>query len=224
MRPAIDLQARLVKIKNMLGWSGRVVGLHVRHGDSCADIARKQCIPAETYFEEAEKVAAKYKMEAIFLATDDPDVAHKARLRNQLKEARGKEAGGQGEAGDGRRTRLMAGGGQPEPSHQQTPGHPAQQDRGGYQGQEERGSGGRVGLSVVQNSVRYMISPTKQELFSNHMYIEHRLNLGVVDRKVRVELKHVKALSKRMFRANAEPRCGGSTGRKRRSFVDFFFL
>ena len=54
MRPAIDLQARLVKIKNMLGWSGRVVGLHVRHGDSCADIARKQCIPAETYFEEAE--------------------------------------------------------------------------------------------------------------------------------------------------------------------------
>jgi hypothetical protein len=181
MRTVIDLEARLVKIMNMLGWSGWVVGLHVRHGDSCADITLKQCILTETYFEEAEKVSVKYKMDDIFLATDHPDVAHKTRLHNQLKEARGKEVGGQGQSGDGRRKRLMRGGGQPEPSHQQTPGPPVQEDNGDYQGQDERGSGGPVGLSVVRNSVRYMISPTKQELFSNHMYIEHRLNLGVVD-------------------------------------------
>ena len=31
--------------------------------------------------------------------------------------------------------------------------------------------------------MRYMMAPTERELFSNHMYIEHRLNLGVVDRK-----------------------------------------
>ena len=128
MRPSLDFDARLRKMKNIMGWSGRVLGLHVRHGDSCADLARKLCIPSERYLAEAERVAALYGIGAIFLATDDPDVVAKALAR-----------GGNHSAG--------AGGG--------------------------RGGGG----------VRYMMAPTERELFSNHMYIEHRLNLGVVDRK-----------------------------------------
>ena len=49
--------------------------------------------------------------------------------------------------------------------------------KAGGTSEETEGGGG--------SGVRYMTSPVKRELFSNHMYIEHRLNLGVVDRKVR---------------------------------------
>jgi len=125
MRPSLDFQAVLRRAKMAMGWGSRVLGLHVRHGDSCADVIRKQCIDSERYFAEAEAVAARYDMEAIFLATDDPQVADRARAR----------------------------------------------------------SGKVGGVGAGHRRIKYMTSPAKRELFANHMYIEHRLNLGVVDRK-----------------------------------------
>jgi hypothetical protein len=132
MRPSLDFQAVLRRVKLTMGWGGRVLGLHVRHGDSCADVIRKQCIHSDRYFAEAEAVASRYNMDAIFVATDDPQVAHSARKRQE-------EAA---EVGEG-------------------------EDAGGARGKR----------------IKYLLSPAKRELFANHMYIEHRLNLGVVDRK-----------------------------------------
>ena len=53
-------------------------------------------------------------------------------------------------------------------------------------GPRPAGGNSEEGEGAGRRGVRYMTSPVKRELFANHMYIEHRLNLGVVDRKVRV--------------------------------------
>eukprot|EP00960_Hanusia_phi_P028044 747175-Hanusia_phi.AAC.11 len=86
--------------------------------------------------EVAEEVLARYGMDAIYLATDDPAVVEEA----------------------GRR-----------------------------------------------QGVRYMTAPLNRDLFSNHMYIEHRLNLGVVDRKVR----------ERRGSGESDEGRGGGAGRER---------
>mmetsp|Transcript_37099 Transcript_37099/g.60461 ORF Transcript_37099/g.60461 Transcript_37099/m.60461 type:complete len:568 (+) Transcript_37099:354-2057(+) len=64
--------------RNRLGLNkGRVLGLHVRHGDSCHDKFQNHriCPPLSFYMERVLILEKKYgKYDKIFLATDDPQV------------------------------------------------------------------------------------------------------------------------------------------------------
>ena len=91
-RPSRYLEALVREAKGALRWPahGRVIGLHVRRGDSCIHAAmsasRPLCLPAAVYFGQVEAMAAKYGAVAVMLATDSDDVVHEARQRFHRKE------------------------------------------------------------------------------------------------------------------------------------------
>lgn len=48
LRPSAQLESQIHAAKNYMSWPlGGIVGLHIRHGDSCGDVSRPSCIPAE---------------------------------------------------------------------------------------------------------------------------------------------------------------------------------
>jgi hypothetical protein len=58
------------------------IGVHIRHGDSCADPAQpfKRCKPLSAYIDAIKKLNAKYgKRKHIFLATDDHKIVAEAK-------------------------------------------------------------------------------------------------------------------------------------------------
>jgi hypothetical protein len=89
MRPNAELAARLDAAAAESGLAAAlangevVVGMHVRHGDSCsaAEAARtcRSCDPLETYLRAIGSYAAAAGASAVFLATDSADVVAAAR-------------------------------------------------------------------------------------------------------------------------------------------------
>ena len=114
LRPSAELGAALAAAKASLGWpaDGKVLGLHVRMGDACAasEMARtsRRCDALEAYAPHVERLAARYGVRHVFLATDSEAVVGAARRRfartglallyqkNVSVRARGDAAGGGG--------------------------------------------------------------------------------------------------------------------------------
>ena len=71
--------AALAAAKASLGWpaDGKVLGLHVRMGDACAasEMARtsRRCDALEAYAPHVERLAARYGVRHVFLATDSDE-------------------------------------------------------------------------------------------------------------------------------------------------------
>lgn len=72
--------SRKEKLLSQLG--PKFLGLHVRRGDQCQPeaLARKNttCFDLHDYMTLVKRIAAKYSISVIYLATDDEDVARKA--------------------------------------------------------------------------------------------------------------------------------------------------
>lgn len=65
--------------KKRIGWKDgvAVLGIHVRHGDSCK--VRLHCWPFEMYMEEARRLRSLYGVSTIYLATDSKAIIEKAK-------------------------------------------------------------------------------------------------------------------------------------------------
>lgn len=85
MRPNAALAAAVTGAKHSLGWpqDGRVLSLHVRLGDACTrdEMARtaRRCDRLEAYAPHVWRVARRYDLRHVFLATDDESVVGEAR-------------------------------------------------------------------------------------------------------------------------------------------------
>jgi hypothetical protein len=89
MRLSAEVEAALLAqvdaLRAEMGWGAddRVIGLHVRHGDSCrTNIRRNKCVALERHVAEVRTVAALYGISKVFVATDDAGVV--GRLRREL--------------------------------------------------------------------------------------------------------------------------------------------
>eukprot|EP00747_Dinoflagellata_sp_TGD_P157842 gnl/TRDRNA2_/TRDRNA2_177776_c2_seq14.p1 gnl/TRDRNA2_/TRDRNA2_177776_c2~~gnl/TRDRNA2_/TRDRNA2_177776_c2_seq14.p1 ORF type:complete len:267 (-),score=18.24 gnl/TRDRNA2_/TRDRNA2_177776_c2_seq14:343-1143(-) len=78
LRPDRGLRAQLAGLKEHLNWEAHrpILGMHVRHGDSCHKAFSKDrdCFPFETFMSKAREFAMLYGYKSIYLATDDADV------------------------------------------------------------------------------------------------------------------------------------------------------
>ncbi|MGB1605910.1 MAG: hypothetical protein ACPIOQ_74970, partial [Promethearchaeia archaeon] len=78
VRPLADsLRPEIAAARARMGWGARerVIGLHVRHGDSCqTNIRRGKCVPLAKHVAEVRTVAALYNITAVYVATDNPAV------------------------------------------------------------------------------------------------------------------------------------------------------
>jgi hypothetical protein len=93
-RPSESLQLDLVRRAEQSGLSGalasgvRVIGVHIRHGDSCGTRERRRmartCAPLGDYLEPVRALARRLDTRTIFLATDDASVLETARTLSDL--------------------------------------------------------------------------------------------------------------------------------------------
>lgn len=88
VRPNDETKRRLRHIQTTWGWErGKVIGLHVRRGDTClnVDVEReqkgRQCDPIDAYAAPARRIIERYGMTAVYVATDDEEIARDARER-----------------------------------------------------------------------------------------------------------------------------------------------
>merc|ERR1719230_262001 len=85
-RPSRRLQAKLDRALTETGMgealkSGLVLGMHVRHGDSCMDSYRgRSCTPLAQYMKYAEELRHKTGVSTIYLATDADSVVNDTQL------------------------------------------------------------------------------------------------------------------------------------------------
>ncbi|KAK3250649.1 hypothetical protein CYMTET_39969 [Cymbomonas tetramitiformis] len=88
--PNHKMLARIARAKREIGLSRNLtsynmIGMHVRHGDSC--YARKQtkrCPPFEEYLKHARSFRDKYNVSSIYLATDDAELAQRVRASKHI--------------------------------------------------------------------------------------------------------------------------------------------
>lgn len=78
MNPNTVLQRRVRHVKNLIGYTHPIIGLHIRHGDACTHASlsnyRPGCKSVADYFAEVVKMGEKYDVSKVFLATDDDSV------------------------------------------------------------------------------------------------------------------------------------------------------
>ena len=70
------IHAEVQRVKQKLGFTRPVIGMHVRHGDSCK--VRLHCWPFESYMRAAERLRGLYGVSSIYLATDSAEVVQLA--------------------------------------------------------------------------------------------------------------------------------------------------
>ena len=71
---------QLERLKAEIGFAGKVIGVHVRHGDACHTTDRKgRCKGLAYYLPEIRVLAERYNTKKVFLATDDQKVVDQAR-------------------------------------------------------------------------------------------------------------------------------------------------
>lgn len=79
-RPHDEFKQEIDALKRNLSWEANrpILGMHVRHGDSClakeAKRTARKCDGLDVYMKEAKKMKEKYGYKSIFLATDDVEV------------------------------------------------------------------------------------------------------------------------------------------------------
>jgi hypothetical protein len=77
----------LEKLKQDIGFSHPIIGLHIRHGDSCPGtpgaFTARSCKGVNHYIQEVETMSKLYGIKSVFLATDDQKVV--SRLRGHFK-------------------------------------------------------------------------------------------------------------------------------------------
>jgi len=84
LRPNLEMIAKVEQVKASFEWEAHrpILGIHVRHGDSCMGSeggrTGRKCEDLEVYMKGAEQME-QYGFKSIFLATDDLTVAHAAR-------------------------------------------------------------------------------------------------------------------------------------------------
>ncbi|GAB5355979.1 hypothetical protein AAMO2058_000251600 [Amorphochlora amoebiformis] len=79
MRPKAALYKEVREFKEKIGWpkDQPVIALHVRHGDSCLETATQQarkCDSFDTHMESVEKIAKKYGIKHVYIATDSDTI------------------------------------------------------------------------------------------------------------------------------------------------------
>lgn len=94
LRPRADLAAEVAAMAELTGLAGAlregdVLGLHVRHGDSCLDVERlrtqRTCSPLHDYVLHARRVAAVAGTRTIYLATDSAHVVAQTKLYPEFR-------------------------------------------------------------------------------------------------------------------------------------------
>jgi len=68
-------------VKQSLGFRHPIIGIHIRHGDSCSDprpYTMRRCWPLAEYMAHARRFKERYGVRTVFLATDDAEVAEAA--------------------------------------------------------------------------------------------------------------------------------------------------
>jgi len=84
LRPDDAFREHLAELKGSFGWeqSRPILGLHIRHGDSCNPhqevVGLRKCQGLEAYMPAIRKLAGTYGYKAIYLATDDAEVMRRA--------------------------------------------------------------------------------------------------------------------------------------------------
>mmetsp|Transcript_47903 Transcript_47903/g.74805 ORF Transcript_47903/g.74805 Transcript_47903/m.74805 type:complete len:222 (+) Transcript_47903:125-790(+) len=82
LNTAFQESLHIDQMKQRIGWptDGRVLGLHIRHGDSCkTNIRRDKCISAAQHAQEIKTIAARYKVDQVFVASDSPEAIEKVK-------------------------------------------------------------------------------------------------------------------------------------------------
>ena len=65
----------LERLKRKIGYRHPIIGLHVRHTDSCHTTKRAgRCKPFSAYLREVALMRKLYGITRVFIATDDPDI------------------------------------------------------------------------------------------------------------------------------------------------------
>mmetsp|Transcript_89758 Transcript_89758/g.187528 ORF Transcript_89758/g.187528 Transcript_89758/m.187528 type:complete len:1250 (-) Transcript_89758:81-3830(-) len=84
LRPSAEVAAKVNSLKEAWGWEDKrpILGMHVRHGDSCMSSeggrTGRKCEGIEVYMQAMSKMD-QYNYKTIFLATDDLKVANEAK-------------------------------------------------------------------------------------------------------------------------------------------------
>jgi hypothetical protein len=75
-RPRGGMLSKLQRLKNIVGFQRPVIGLHVRYGDGCLpnQMHRPPCEPIESYMEELRRMAARYSVSRVYVASDSSEV------------------------------------------------------------------------------------------------------------------------------------------------------
>jgi len=78
-RPRGALQAKLQRLKSIVGFQHPIIGLHVRYGDGCLpnQMHRPSCEPIESYITEVRRMADIYNVSSVYVASDSSDVIDK---------------------------------------------------------------------------------------------------------------------------------------------------
>mmetsp|Transcript_68591 Transcript_68591/g.162674 ORF Transcript_68591/g.162674 Transcript_68591/m.162674 type:complete len:293 (+) Transcript_68591:3-881(+) len=81
MTPNRRLDSLLRRVKNAIGFAHPIMGVHVRHGDSCpkwedkhSHLPGAKCHAFQKYVDQMEEMKRRYGVTRVFLCTDDPSV------------------------------------------------------------------------------------------------------------------------------------------------------
>mmetsp|Transcript_7633 Transcript_7633/g.25898 ORF Transcript_7633/g.25898 Transcript_7633/m.25898 type:complete len:542 (-) Transcript_7633:985-2610(-) len=87
MTPNRNLEALLRRVKRRIRYQHPIIGLHVRHGDSCpkwedkhSHLPGAKCEKLERYVEEIREMKRRYGVTRVFVCTDDPAVIEQLAL------------------------------------------------------------------------------------------------------------------------------------------------
>ena len=77
-KPQPALRDLASSIQASIGLPARYVGVHIRHGDACYEFMDR-CHEVEPFAVAVERLCARYSINAVFLATDDPNAFQQMR-------------------------------------------------------------------------------------------------------------------------------------------------
>uniref|UniRef100_A0A7S0N6K9 Alpha-(1,6)-fucosyltransferase N- and catalytic domain-containing protein n=1 Tax=Pyramimonas obovata TaxID=1411642 RepID=A0A7S0N6K9_9CHLO len=83
---ATAAELNLAELKASIGFQHPIIGVHVRHGDSCHTTTRKgTCVGLAHYLPHIQALAEKYNTTRVYLATDDAAVVREAAANSDFQ-------------------------------------------------------------------------------------------------------------------------------------------
>jgi hypothetical protein len=75
-RPRGGIQAKMLRLKRIVGFQHPIIGMHVRYGDGCLpnQMHRPPCEPIEAYMQEVRRLARHYNVSRLYVASDSSEV------------------------------------------------------------------------------------------------------------------------------------------------------